>query len=119
MDDELVDDELRELHDEIVWCLVRYGGLREAEAQRRVADDKLLHPEDNMDRMLLFHEEAYYWAMTMLYGKTHGYWWSTIPGSWPPPQDYYDQIGMEKYFRRRGIVMKGADGHSEPVGSDE
>ena len=83
-------DELEQYHSEIVDCLIVYGRLERAEAERLLEKSKLL--EGVLDSELRFftmlrHEYAYYWAMELLYARSNPKWHDD-PKLWPPPKEY-------------------------------
>ncbi len=84
-----MDPEMETAYRGIVRTLVRYGGLSESEAQQRLSTSSVMDLDDDMARELFFHEEPYYWAMSILYGKTDPNWYHD-PARWPSPTDYYD-----------------------------
>ena len=84
-----VANELQEYKQEIFLCLVRYGGLSEEEARQKVNTDSLFELKNEMKLMLIFHEEPYYWAMGMLYGRSNPLWYKD-PELWPPPAEYFE-----------------------------
>lgn len=81
-----MDEELHEFCKEIVRYLVRYGNLDEADAWSRVQEARLCEAESEIDRIVILHEEPYYWAMSILHGRNDPYWWQN-PELWPPPED--------------------------------
>ena len=78
------DPEIQVYHNEIVRCLVQYGGLPEDEAQHLVERSRVLEYDTEMGRSLIFHEIPYYYAMELLYGRTNPQWYKN-PTLWPPP----------------------------------
>ena len=86
-----MDEELKELYDDIIWSLNRYGSLSQEEAQHRLEESGLF---DNIrmeaGRAALVHETGYYWAMSILYAKNDPQWFQN-PELWPPPNDYYEE----------------------------
>jgi hypothetical protein len=85
----------------IIQCLIRYGGLEDAEARRLVDDSKICEVKNDVDRLTLFHEVAYYWAMWLLHGKDNKDWYLD-PTLWPPPEEYY-RWGAEWFRNKRRI----------------
>ena len=81
------DPELRVFRDELVGCLVRYGGLTEPAARSRVDDSRMCEVACEIDRALLLHETPYYWAMSLLYARTNPRWFDDR-ALWPPPDEY-------------------------------
>lgn len=84
-----MDIELQQYREEVIQCLVRYGGMGAEEARRLASDSGLLEVADEVDRYLLFHEYPYYWAMSILYGGVKSEW-HLDPSLWPPPTDYHE-----------------------------
>jgi hypothetical protein len=86
-----VDDErrLQDYYDDIVHCLIYYGGLSEAAARQRLDASNLFAFENEVERAFFFHEEPYYYAMGLLHGRTNP-WWHLDSALWPPPQSYRD-----------------------------
>ncbi len=71
---------------DIVNCLVRYAGKTRKEAERLVASSYI--PKFfNDDACYVFREVPYYWAMTLLYGRSNPQWYKDEK-LWPPPSDY-------------------------------
>ena len=71
---------------DIVNCLVRYGGKTREEAERLVASSYI--PEFLVEDVgYVFHEIPYYWAMVLLYGRSNPQWYKDKK-LWPPPHDY-------------------------------
>jgi len=54
------------------WCLVRYGGMSNAEAESEALDRYPYESPDTDYRGIIFHDEAWHWAMLRLFGE--GYW---------------------------------------------
>jgi hypothetical protein len=78
---------LQKFCEEIVLALMIYGGLGASSARQRVTACKRCNPEystTEMDRVVLFHEPPYYWALEFLYGDTRPDW-AADPQLWPPP----------------------------------
>ena len=83
----IMDQELKEYCENLIQCLVIYGKITEDEAKELVRESEICEPESEMDRVLLFHEFPYYWAMSLLHGKRDRYWHKD-PALWPPPEEY-------------------------------
>lgn len=92
-----MDSELKNTCARIVQCLIRYGGLEEADARRLVDEARLCEAETEVARNMLLHETAYYWAMALLYGggDPEDFWFHN-PDLWPPPEDYY--VWLKEWF---------------------
>lgn len=73
---------------EIIDCLVKYGGLDEPVAREMVLSSKVCEVHTEMQENLLFHETSYYWAMTLLYQDNPD--WYQDPKLWPPPKEFLD-----------------------------
>ena len=54
------------------WCLVTYGDALQAEADAQALLRYPYEPAEEKFRGLLFHDEAWHWAMLHLFGE--GYW---------------------------------------------
>jgi hypothetical protein len=88
-----MDAKLKGYYNRIVQCLIRYGRLEKAEAQRLVDESGICEPQKEPGINMLFHETAYYWAMHLLYGREDpGSYWFHDPNLWPPPDDYYEWL---------------------------
>lgn len=85
-----MDDEIREHYELTIECLMRYGGLRYDDAVRTVDASWVFRNVDTeLARLMILHEEPYFWAMELLYGRAdpQNYWFHN-PDLWPPPPDY-------------------------------
>jgi hypothetical protein len=79
------DTELHEYIEAVVACLMKYGGLNEPDAREVIEKYPIIFiPQTETDRLLLFHEEPYYWAMSTIYGKSNPQWYNDAK-LWPPP----------------------------------
>lgn len=85
---------LNEFCEEIVSCLVKYGGLQEPEARDLLLSSKICVVDSEMDIDLLFHESPYYWAMRILHSENPQ--WHQDPSLWPPPMEY-----LEKWYGKK------------------
>jgi len=96
-----MDDEIRTHYDLTIECLVRYGGLSYEEAVRKVDASGLFHADTEAERLLILHEEPYFWAMELVYGRSdpQTYWFHN-PHLWPPPPDYEHWM-KERLTRRK------------------
>lgn len=94
---------LKEYHQLILHCLVKYGEFDELTAKKTIKDYGLFKRRIRNAPALrvFFHEGPYYWAMAILhspfcgkilYDSTRYPRWSRDPKLWPPPKDCYDQI---------------------------
>ena len=80
------DSQLQEYREMVVACLIKYGGLNETDAHLMVVNDPILSKaQTEMERLMIFHEEPYYQAMSLLYGKSNPSWYKD-PKLWPPPR---------------------------------
>jgi len=102
---------LEELHDyceEIIWCLMRFGNMDEAEAKRRLDESGQCAPENNKtlgERATLMHEYPYFWAMEIVHGKRDPQWFNNRElALWPPPKEYFEEA------RRRALGSEGEKG---------
>lgn len=86
-----MDTELQAYYNDVIWCLVHYGGLEETVARQLVDESHLLEVKDEMDRALLFHELPYYWAISILYMRKNPEWHKD-PTLWPPPDEAWDWV---------------------------
>ena len=85
-----MDAELKELYDDIIRCLIRYGHLTRKEAWYQLDKSGLFdNVETEAARAALVHETGYYWAMSMIYARDDPQWFQN-PDLWPPPDDYYE-----------------------------
>jgi len=80
-----MDDKLQKYRNDIIQCLIRYGGLSEEEACQRLDESKLLKFEDEDEQELFYHEVPYYWAIGLLHGRNNPKW-RLDPALWPPPK---------------------------------
>lgn len=67
------------------WTLQNYGSYSPADAEREAIRFYEYEPPSTEGRGLVFHDEAWHWAMRTIFGQ--GYWHSH-PKYWPPPQEY-------------------------------
>ena len=54
------------------WCLIHYGGRAPADAVAEAEAWYAYEPASASQRWLIFHDEAWHWAMARLFGA--GYW---------------------------------------------
>ncbi len=54
------------------WTLIRYGNYSEADARTAARDFYQYQPPDAPHRGLVFHDEAWHWAMLKIFGPQ--YW---------------------------------------------
>lgn len=81
-------EDLEKYHDEIVFFLQKYGNLNKVSAEKLLKKSNILpNLDDDADTGVFFHEEPYYWAMTLI--QTEPKWYKN-PDLWPPPEDRYD-----------------------------
>ena len=71
---------------DIVNCLVRYGGKTQREAEQLVVTS-FVPGRLSGDVSLIFHEIPYYWAMFLLHQDGNEQWYKDRK-LWPPPDDY-------------------------------
>ena len=53
------------------WVLCRYGGLSDARAQAAALERYPYEPGDDPHRGLIFHDEAWHWAMLSIHGDAY------------------------------------------------
>lgn len=76
-------DEVAELVGEIVDELVSRHGISRAEATARI-NQRWGHLDMSSSEDIVLHEDAYYWAMTILFGDDVPDWWAGADRSaWP------------------------------------
>ena len=105
------DAALLEHAEEVVLCLVHFGGLTEVEARERVEAWGEYLPENLTSigsRALFFHEPPYYYAMEVLHGHIEPYWWH-LPGLWPPPEELRDPDWPNMIRRQYGPDQSSDD----------
>lgn len=99
------EDDFRDYCEKVVWCLMRFGGLDEAEARRRLHERGICDPkthEDPLDRGVIMEEWAYYWAMEILHAERDPQWFNDRElALWPPPAEYFEE------GRRRALESRG------------
>ncbi|MGC4760353.1 hypothetical protein [Micromonospora trifolii] len=69
------DEYLQYLHDErrrFAWVMQRYGGLSATQAETAAVRHYAFEASDAPYRGLVFHDDAWHWAMLEIYGE--GYW---------------------------------------------
>lgn len=73
-------------------CLVLFGDFTAEEAEERLRASGLLEwAPRNTD--LFYHEEIYFWAMEVKYGREDpSQFWFHNENLWPPPDDYRQWI---------------------------
>lgn len=80
--------ELDDYKQKVFHCLIKYGGFDKETARQKMRDAYFFARLDNaVSLMNLFHEEPYYWAMTLIQTNPD---WHRNPKLWPPPDDCYD-----------------------------
>jgi hypothetical protein len=102
----VTDAELQVFCDDIVACLIFFGGLEEHAARALLETSGIcaldeLATMDNEDRLMMMHEIPYYWAMSLLHARKDPQWFNNIPGLWPPPKMYLDPDWRDRVLRRR------------------
>lgn len=87
-----VEKELEEFRKLVLHCLIKYGNLEKETAETMMNNAYFFANLENPAALIyLFHEEPYYWAMTLI--KTDPYWYKD-PKLWPPPEDRYELLGV-------------------------
>jgi hypothetical protein len=107
---------LLEYAEEVVLCLVHFGGLTEVEARQHVEEWGEYMPENLPSlgsRALFLHEEPYYYAMELLHEHVEPYWWH-LPELWPPPAELRDPDWPNKIRRQYGLDRSR---HNSPAAS--
>ncbi|WP_410818295.1 hypothetical protein [Micromonospora sp. 050-3] len=69
------DEYVQYLHDErrrFAWVMQRYGGLSATQAETAAVQHYPFEASDAPYRGLVFHDEAWHWAMLKIYGER--YW---------------------------------------------
>ena len=69
------------------WTLTNYSDTTAAEAERKANEFYEYEPCSKKMRSLVFHDEAWHWAMISIHG---GGYWHAHPEHWPPPPEYQD-----------------------------
>ncbi|WP_084774556.1 hypothetical protein [Nonomuraea candida] len=67
------------------WVMRRYGGLSPSEAEAAALNRYPYEPSDEAYRGLIFHDEAWHWAMLELYGDSY---WIDRPELTHPSPEY-------------------------------
>ncbi|SOD62295.1 hypothetical protein SAMN06297387_105111 [Streptomyces zhaozhouensis] len=67
------------------WVLARHGGLTPEEARAVAREHYPYEPADAPFRGLVFHDEAWHWAMRVIHGDRYA---STHPELVHPPEEY-------------------------------
>ena len=94
-----IEAETKIYYELITLCLIEYGNLEKQEAQRLIADSKIFNLPTEMSKLLFFHEEPYYWAMSLIYGWEDQSWYQDAT-LWPIPASYRE---LEKeYYANNG-----------------
>jgi hypothetical protein len=76
---------LREERERYAWIMRRYGGLDSAQADAAAQECYPYEPADKPWRELVFHDEAWHWAMLRLHGDQY---WQRFPELAEPPPEY-------------------------------
>ncbi|KAB0551313.1 hypothetical protein F7R01_01010 [Pseudomonas argentinensis] len=74
------------------WCLVKYGAVAPAQAQIAA---KIRYPYESADephRGLIFHDEAWHWAMLHLFGESYCH---TQPDLESPSPEYRSEVSRQ------------------------
>lgn len=69
------------------WVMRTRGGMAPAQADEAAEQWYTYEPPENPYRDLVFHEDAWHWAMLALKGD---HYWADDPGLTTPPPDYPD-----------------------------
>jgi hypothetical protein len=67
------------------WCLVVYGGVSQPVARSRSEEFYYFEPSDASHRGLVFHDEAWHWAMLQVFGEQY---WQLRPELQSASADY-------------------------------
>jgi hypothetical protein len=67
------------------WCLQQYGGRSPAEAEAEALDSYPYEPASAPHRELIFHDEAWHWAMLRIH---RGSYWLKSRALERPSEDY-------------------------------
>jgi hypothetical protein len=67
------------------WCLMTYGHMTQRDANEAALSFYDYEPENAPYRGLIFHCEAWHWAMLRIFGETY---WKARPDLEKPSQDY-------------------------------
>ncbi|MFB4316980.1 hypothetical protein [Actinomadura sp. 21ATH] len=67
------------------WVMRRYGGLTAGEAEAAALDMYPYEPDGAPSRGLVFHDEAWHWAMLTIH---KGLYWVAHPELADPPEEY-------------------------------
>ncbi|MCX4966761.1 hypothetical protein OHA98_18350 [Streptomyces sp. NBC_00654] len=80
---------LRDERRRYAWVMRRYGNLSPAESRAAAEERYAYEPADAPFRGLVFHDEAWHWAMLALHGERY---WTDRPESADAPPEY-DALG--------------------------
>ena len=69
------------------WCLIKYGNLSPSDAHKSASTFYSYEPANAPYRGLVFHNEAWHWAMLHIFGETY---WISRPDLVDQSQDYQD-----------------------------
>ena len=89
------------------WCLVRYGGVSDADAQLKALARYPYEPPGDELRGLIFHDESWHWAMLHLHGEQ--YWLSKPHLERPSPE--YEHEARKRFTEiaaQHGVAPDGA-----------
>ena len=67
------------------WCLEEYDDYAPAQAKQGAESFYSYEPQTDLHRGLVFHEEAWHWAMLKIIGETY---WKTKPEFKSPSEQY-------------------------------
>ncbi|MCK1815049.1 hypothetical protein MTQ13_12295 [Streptomyces sp. XM4011] len=78
-------DHLRSERRAYAWVMRRHGGLTAADAERAALEAYPYEPADAPYRWLVFHDEAWHWAMLTIHGDRY---WAHHPVLARPTDEY-------------------------------
>lgn len=85
------------------WCLHAYGNIPQEEADRLAAAFYEYEPPSKCLRGLVFHDEAWHWAMLKIFG---GLYWKSHPELGNVSKEYEKE--SEKYKARQALSTEPA-----------
>ncbi len=71
------------------WCLVNHGSMSSKEAQDEAEDFYPYQPETESYRWLVFHDDAWHWAMLKIHGEQY---WQKKPKLLDPCSKYEQEM---------------------------
>lgn len=90
---------LSDLHDErqsFIWCLMKYGKYSLESATEKAFKLYCYEPPTHKYRWLVFHDEAWHWAMLQIFGE--GYW-AKYPEYESPSKEYRLMQGLSRLMK--------------------